>query len=267
MPARPDPRDWTLAQAPAVAPVLATQKLAGSPAAWPGPSQSALPVSWRVRDQGSTYDCVGYGWAAALEIIWAKSEHKERRFDPVFIVANARQLDRRAPGEATTVSAGLAALRQVGALPEEFRAVTSEPLRYALAGNYRIDAYWRLDTPDPQWGAVDYTASARVMRVLISSGCPAVFGVFIFDEMWTGPDGIIHLPRDATRNYGGHILCGVGHDDGKDCGRSGVGAFRVLNSYGTDWGDQGLGWLPYTYFRSSYTFDCWAATAGRWLQD
>lgn len=45
-------------------------------------------------------------------------------------------------------------------------------------------------------------------------------------------------------NTGGHFMCVVGYDDSRQ-------AFRVQNSWGTDFGDQGFMWWDYTNFMSN----------------
>ena len=54
--------------------------------------------------------------------------------------------------------------------------------------------------------------------------------------------------------WAGHAVVVVGFDDDRF-----GGAFRVLNSWGPGWGDQGFFWLPYDTFREA-RFDAFALT-------
>ena len=53
---------------------------------------------------------------------------------------------------------------------------------------------------------------------------------------------------------GGHAVVVVGYDDDRF-----GGAFKVLNSWGSGWGDRGFFWIPYDTFRDS-RFDTYAIT-------
>ena len=57
---------------------------------------------------------------------------------------------------------------------------------------------------------------------------------------------------------GGHAVCVVGYDDTKF-----EGAFKAVNSYGEDWGDQGFFWISYTDFvtYAKYGFQAYAQPA------
>ena len=46
----------------------------------------------------------------------------------------------------------------------------------------------------------------------------------------------------------GHAVLIVGYDDEKD-------AFKIVNSWGSDWGDEGYGWVSYDFFLPSDHLD------------
>lgn len=54
-----------------------------------------------------------------------------------------------------------------------------------------------------------------------------------------------------TNNDGGHAMCMVGYDDSKK-------SFRVVNSWGKNWGDKGFGWISYDYLTSAPWYDAWS---------
>jgi hypothetical protein len=54
-----------------------------------------------------------------------------------------------------------------------------------------------------------------------------------------------YLRYDSSKNpLAGHAILFVGYDDGK----FGGGAFKFVNSWGSDWGDNGFCWIKYTDF-------------------
>src|SRR5690625_7623232 len=48
--------------------------------------------------------------------------------------------------------------------------------------------------------------------------------------------------------HAGHAMTIIGYDDSKGSG----GAFRVVNSWGSDWGDKGYIWIDYQFFLNEF---------------
>ncbi len=65
----------------------------------------------------------------------------------------------------------------------------------------------------------------------------AFFGKSVFEDigLWN-PKG--------SRNLGGHAVCVVGYDDAKF-----GGAFKVINSWGKNWGEEGYFWIRYVDYK------------------
>ncbi|MCK5896236.1 MAG: DUF4214 domain-containing protein, partial [Cocleimonas sp.] len=60
---------------------------------------------------------------------------------------------------------------------------------------------------------------------------------------WTEQDAVMNsVPTgvDNNPNSGGHAVTIVGYDDNRY-----GGAFKIINSWGSNWGDQGYFWMPY----------------------
>jgi C1A family cysteine protease len=51
--------------------------------------------------------------------------------------------------------------------------------------------------------------------------------------------------QQGGKSYGGHAMTIVGYDDNRVSPRGDKGAFKLLNSWGTGWGDRGYGWVSY----------------------
>ena len=84
------------------------------------------------------------------------------------------------------------------------------------------------------------------LKAYLNDSIPLVFGAKVGDRFmtWNNSDVI----RSDTYNYSGmhasHAMVLVGYDDSKN-------AFRVRNSWGKEWGDEGSIWVDYDYFCSS----------------
>jgi C1A family cysteine protease len=97
------------------------------------------------------------------------------------------------------------------------------------------------------------------IKTCIISKMPVIFGTQVFQQiMNVNSQGDIWAPTQGERPVGGHALMIVGYDDERTCyNTSSRGAFLVRNSWGTEWGDGGYGWLPYEYLMFGYAQDFW----------
>ena len=107
--------------------------------------------------------------------------------------------------------------------------------------NYRIDEYYSL---------VDYTETSsgwsakpdiEAMKKALASYYPLVGGLDV-DQSFASIDSRgAYQPKQTLGNQlDGHAITIVGYNDSKF-----GGAFLVLNSYGSDWGEDGYFWLTY----------------------
>jgi len=92
--------------------------------------------------------------------------------------------------------------------------------------------------------------NAQQIKKSLTDGCPVVIGLKIFDggkgnslnSHMLDSNGVIKMEsfRD-TYAAGLHAMCIVGYDDQMD-----GGAFKLVNSWGVDWGKEGFCWLRYS---------------------
>jgi hypothetical protein len=69
---------------------------------------------------------------------------------------------------------------------------------------------------------------------------------------------------ESGMGAGGHAMCVIGYDDNKAIGQDAngktvKGAFQIMNSWGKDWGKNGVAWVGYSdfknYVREAYGID------------
>jgi hypothetical protein len=84
------------------------------------------------------------------------------------------------------------------------------------------------------------------VKLILANHHTCVLGINVFPNF----DNIenydtVYTVHDKTgRSRGGHALCIVGYDDNKVTA-DGLGAFRLVNSWGTEWGNAGYCWMSY----------------------
>jgi len=90
------------------------------------------------------------------------------------------------------------------------------------------------------------------VKQLVLDGKLVVFGIYVyphFDSI-SSYDNVYTLADKTGSSRGGHAQTIVGFDDNKVT-NDGVGAFRVVNSWGSDWGDSGFYWISYEAIKYS----------------
>jgi C1A family cysteine protease len=87
------------------------------------------------------------------------------------------------------------------------------------------------------------TRSKTQIKHALQSGFPVVFGIAVYESFESDEvteTGIVPRPKPEERQLGGHAIALVGYDEKKQW-------FIFRNSWGTKWGDDGYGYIPYTY--------------------
>ena len=81
------------------------------------------------------------------------------------------------------------------------------------------------------------------MKGCLASGYPFVFGFVVYESFESdevAQTGIVPMPQYGEQILGGHAICAVGYDNTQQ-------TFTFRNSWSASWGDQGYGYMPYTY--------------------
>lgn len=119
---------------------------------------------------------------------------------------------------------------------------------YDSAIKYRSDSAYYLYCGD--------TAGIRMIKQLLYDSITVIIAIAVYYNYLyiENYDTMYCVADSAGELYGWHAQCIVGYDDNKPT-HDGVGAFRVVNSWGTDWGNNGYYWMSYeAVMRPSF---CW----------
>jgi hypothetical protein len=90
--------------------------------------------------------------------------------------------------------------------------------------------------------------SVRAVKEHLAKDAPVVIGMMVggsFMQEMMGQE--VWHPQGMDRSqmgFGGHAMCVIGYDDRKE-----GGAFQIMNSWGPEWGKNGVGWVRYPDFK------------------
>jgi C1A family cysteine protease len=109
------------------------------------------------------------------------------------------------------------------------------------------------------------------VKSYLASGIPSMFGFPVYDSFYLSrSSGNIPFPCTNEGIRGGHIVMTVGYSDKKkiknpNCDKEHTGALLIRNSHGTDWGEEGYGWMPYEWVLRGLAVDWWTLLKSEWV--
>lgn len=221
---------------------LPGQGLPGELESAPLPSEMDLsPLMPPAGYQGDQASCISWSAVYAVKSYY-ENRHRQWGFDspysggpghhvfsPAFSHAMIGGGDRGA-----TFPDALDVLLRTGAVPwsempyRPDKPATEAPSRLnRLAREFRIEGYRILSSHSPE-----------AIKRQVAAGDPVMVGILLYESLLDLKNGTYE--KTSGEFLGGHSLVIVGYDDDR-----GQGAFLVLNSWGKDWGMDGLGWISY----------------------
>jgi hypothetical protein len=223
----------------------------------PPPPDNAVDLTAEmppVGDQGNQGSCVA--WAAGY-YDKTHAEYVERQLgtpnptydldDPEYQISPAfiyNQINAGRDGGASMMDAQRLILDQgacnMNDFPYDDADYTTWPTEaaYENAIPYRGQEAWGVNVwSDDGINQVKWVLCAHTTCVLGINVFSNFDNIERYDTVYTVHD-------KAGKSRGGHALCLVGYDDNRQTA-DGPGAFRLVNSWGAGWGNEGYGWISY----------------------
>ncbi|MCP4149888.1 MAG: C1 family peptidase [bacterium] len=195
-------------------------------------------------NQGSQNSCVGWSVAYALKSYQEKVEDRisfldnsgrirtDRVFSPAFIY---NQINNGRDGGASFISAlnllssqGAATWADMPYNQDNYRIRPSQAAK-TNARRYRINYWRRVNVRD-----------VKEVKAQLNAGYPVLTGIRTDDGFNEAKQGFV-WQRRIGQERGAHAILLVGYNENRR-------AFKLINSYGRNWGDNGYGWINFNHF-------------------
>lgn len=221
------------------------------------PSKTNLPEAVSLlkfapdrKNQGQQGSCVAwssaYGARTVLEAASTGVNPNQVAFSPSFLY-NQIGLD---GCQGSYIIRAMENMTRVGAVPfNDFpyddQDCTRQPSGQLKqeATQYRMLGFTRLTEGD-KLTSIDLHA----IKEHLSKDVPVVIGMMVGGSFMHGMMGkdVWHPDSDdyTQMGFGGHAMCVIGYDDRRE-----GGAFQLMNSWGPEWGNNGIGWIRYNDFK------------------
>jgi C1A family cysteine protease len=220
----PDQRDLLFAPAP--------ESTKGLP-----PSVDLTPQMPTVYDQGQLGSCTANATAAALEFDATKQGEAADTPSRLFIYYGERVIE--------------------GTVGQDSGAQIRDGVKVAATQGVPPETDWPYDISKfadqpPQKAYDDATQHKAVkylsvtpthLRSALADGFPVIIGFTVytaFESQEVAKSGELNMPAAGEKVLGGHAVLVVGYDDSTQ-------RFRVRNSWGSGWGQEGYFTMPYAY--------------------
>ncbi|MBK8268108.1 MAG: C1 family peptidase [Planctomycetes bacterium] len=199
-----------------------------------------------IGDQGQQSSCTawaaGYAGAtyAARKVTDFDTALAANQASPMYLYDKLLRTHGFECGSGTDIRVALDILVRTGAPTAELvpyaEACLVAPAPETDAARFRIGSYKVLQN------------NTAAIKAEVADGKIVVFGCTLYTDFFEPGTGVYQgngVPLMQGQQHAAHAMAIVGYDDS-------LGAYRIMNSWGTSWGDNGFLWMDYDTFAATY---------------
>jgi len=202
----------------------------------------------QIKDQGDLGACTAHAITSAYEALRTAKGLKNVLFSRLQVYFDERRIEGTIDSDSGAQPRdGIKSLTKAGVAieslwPYDTTKFTEEPPQpvYDDAAKNLVISYTRLDL------------NVRAVKAALSSNFPVICGISVYESFESdevAKTGQVPMPGPSESMLGGHCVLIVGYKDGK---------FKILNSWGPNWGDHGYFWVDEAYIgNENLTSDLW----------
>jgi len=189
-------------------------------------------TAWAAGYAGATYTAAkAYGWAPTSS---------DRQASPGYLYNTLLATDNLDCGSGTYIATAMNLLVSTGCASLQVQPYYDDQCldpAAADAANFRIGSFNRVDPAD-----------RNAVKGELAQGRIIVIGATLDDDFMNYTGDAVYQGSGAPLQQGSvhaaHAMACVGYDDAR-------GAYRIMNSWSTQWGDRGFMWMAYETFERS----------------
>lgn len=213
-----------------------------------------------VPDQAGLNASSAYACAAMVEYFEYRTHGQFVDPSAIFLYQTSKRLAAAGCAACCSLRPTLKAMVRLGMPTEKHQECLdpADPILFSFSRFYQTIRYVRLDSRDGSNGD-----TLRVVKSFLHAGFPVAFGFAVPGSV--NRDINIEYRPTFTSVHGGQAVVAAGYDDRRKINGT-TGALLIRNSWGTDWGDKGYGWLPYAFVERRLALDFWTLLKPDWLE-